>query len=230
MIDDEANINKKDYEKNKYIIDPESYFAFIWDSVLLLGRIYQCFVIPFRLSFGSDVGGIALVNTSNYILDVLFVLDIILKFRWGFMSKGDKVMVAKRIVAHRLHQKTFYTACLAAIPMETIMYLFLNKERNEFYAMNKLLRIGDLAKELRNLEKSFVVDPNAVRVIKLMFYASFVTHLTACTYKVSCEGLVSEFCHYATNEPTSRRAQYLSTIYWAWGMCKNYVSLYMHIL
>ena len=90
--------------------------------MLLLARIIQCFVVPFRFAYGTSSHS-SYTDTDYFVLllDILFVIDIIAKFRWGYMKEGNKVMSLVKIKRHLFRQRTIYTAVIAAFPLDLIM-------------------------------------------------------------------------------------------------------------
>ena len=82
MEDDELalkiEILAEDIDPSWGIISPDNSIKGIWDLIVLFLVIFQAFVVPFRLCFGT-------VNTPNedifdVIVDIMFMVDIVASF------------------------------------------------------------------------------------------------------------------------------------------------------
>jgi hypothetical protein len=65
-----------------------------WDAIIIVLSIYQAIVIPFNISFQPDFLNAPFVRTMDSLIDMIFALDIILRFRTTYIDpvSGEEVV------------------------------------------------------------------------------------------------------------------------------------------
>jgi uncharacterized membrane protein (DUF485 family) len=65
----------------------------IWDMFIISIAIYNCFSIPLKIAFEPPILETPLFEIADYIIDLLFVLDIVVAFRTTYIDTltGDEV-------------------------------------------------------------------------------------------------------------------------------------------
>ena len=80
-----------------------------WDLVLLVLVLYVCFELPVELAFEGDTpGGI---TAFNYVIDVLFALDIVINFRTALVNRWGEVSYNSKEIAHKYIHGTCGLLC-----------------------------------------------------------------------------------------------------------------------
>ena len=59
-------------------------------SVMILGKVYQLLIIPYRMTFGYEYLAIGPVDVSFFVWDAMFIIDLVLQMRWGFFKVWNK--------------------------------------------------------------------------------------------------------------------------------------------
>ena len=72
--------------KNHKLIPPQSVFKARWDVMMIVFVMYNCVFIPFELCFAYDKHLIHAI--FDYIIDVMFLIDMILSFRTTYYNTG----------------------------------------------------------------------------------------------------------------------------------------------
>ena len=76
------------------VIDPLGYFRINWDMMIILLLVYIALVIPFVVGFGVLLQAGSPLGTWEHIVDSLFMLDVLLNFRTGIVSKcGERKII-----------------------------------------------------------------------------------------------------------------------------------------
>ena len=93
----------------------------------------QCCCLPIRLAFleGHTIlspSSIARTSawtflTVDYISDLCFIADIVLRLRCAFYVHNDLIMVRKRIAKHYVEQGAFWSHLLAAVPFDVLVLI-----------------------------------------------------------------------------------------------------------
>ena len=60
---------------------PNSIFKKYWDYFIMFVAAYNCFALPIEIAFKSPILLSPAMNVINYIMDFVFLLDMIVVFR-----------------------------------------------------------------------------------------------------------------------------------------------------
>ncbi len=140
----------------KYIIPYNNKYLEIWNIFIVLCSLYLCFQIPMSWAFDG------LEFPSDLLLDMIFLIDIVINFRTGFVYNGKHITDPKLIAGHYIHT-WFYIDLLASFPFE-LFFAGGGTARNSLDLLNwfripKLLRLGRLLKYLkRHIKYYFLVS------------------------------------------------------------------------
>jgi hypothetical protein len=69
------------------VINPVGYFRMNWDMLIILLLVYIALVIPFVVGFGVVLQAGKGLGAWEHVVDSLFMLDVLLNFRTGLVSK-----------------------------------------------------------------------------------------------------------------------------------------------
>ncbi len=90
--------------RNKIFIHPGGIYERTWGGIILLTILYNCVALPLRIVFleGYSDSMLATIFLGiDYFIDVLYVLDMVLRaYVLGFFDRNDVVMIRKKIFAH----------------------------------------------------------------------------------------------------------------------------------
>ncbi|XP_022782902.1 cyclic nucleotide-gated cation channel alpha-3-like [Stylophora pistillata] len=136
---------------SRYVIMPDSWFAVIWERVLLSVLLFICFMYTFvasfsislhALGFGESVGSKVLM-AFTYLLDAVLVTDFIMRFN---LASGTTTEIKDIRKCYR-KSLLFWIDLLAILPIE-IMAL-LQERHHEKWHLLAILRLNRLIKAVR---------------------------------------------------------------------------------
>lgn len=67
--------------KSKYMFFPDNSLKVLWDFLIFMCILYQCIMLPFRISFNTTVP--LWLTKIEIVIDVLFIFDVLLNFNTG---------------------------------------------------------------------------------------------------------------------------------------------------
>eukprot|EP00392_Amoebophrya_sp_AT5.2_P009741 g9769.t1 len=176
------------HEHFAYVIHPLNPFLEVWNAFIGAAVIYITFMIVIYIGISQ----FRFPKTQYYFfyaLDGLFILDMILHFRTGFIHDGHIVMDPKEIRKHYLHG-WFWVDLLANTPWELIVYGFLTSKMRKQVKFLKWLKMPVLLRvtRLRRVLAGYFQNLNLVITLLAFF---FVCHFAACIW-LSNLGLCSD--------------------------------------
>ena len=89
-----------------------------WDLVIIVFSIYQAFTVPLDIAFEFDYFNTPIMRTVNSIIDLIFICDIIFRFRTTYIDpiSGEEVMDSWLIMARYLKSNGFYIDVVSTFP------------------------------------------------------------------------------------------------------------------
>jgi len=168
--------------------------------------VYLAIVLPFRLTFANEAPQFSSVYWFEFIIDMLFILDIILNFRTGYFfdeeggsEETQKVEYDRRRVAISYIKTWFILDVVSGIPFALLDLVMSNGSGDSPLKSAKVLkllrflklgRLLKLEKILSNLDRDTLdlledffqhgTTRSAVMMLKLVMYLAYVAHLMAC--------------------------------------------------
>lgn len=149
---------------------PQPYFAVnprttsyrLWEAVSAICIFLTCLLVPYQASFESRD---ATLWVFVYIFDVLFLADVLLKFRVGYFNKGTLV-TDKSLVSRRYLRTKFVPDLLTLIPLDLLVFgVQTHLEWHQLLTLvrlNRILRVYRLAsffgRSFRILPKWWLMD------------------------------------------------------------------------
>ena len=82
-------------------------FRIRWDLFVMALATWNCFSIPFIVAFTPELSSNPVILYLNYLIDVIFFLDIVLNFRTTYFSgkTGDEIYDPRKIARNYLGGK-----------------------------------------------------------------------------------------------------------------------------
>ena len=138
-----------------------------WDLLIIIMSVFQAVAIPLSISFKSDFFNSPLIRTINSVIDLVFITDIIFRFRTTYIDpvSGEEVMDSKLISMKYLKSSNFYIDVLSTIPFDDF---FGGGILVQILGVLKLLRIPRISSVIMNLNTSQEVKAG-FKVLYLIF-------------------------------------------------------------
>lgn len=105
--------------------------------------IYQAFSVPLDIAFEFDYANTPIARTINSIIDLIFILDIIFRFRTTYIDpvSGEEVMDSWLITFRYLKSNGFYIDVLSTFPFSDFVGGNKALQLLQFLKLNRFFRI-----------------------------------------------------------------------------------------
>ncbi|XP_076215194.1 cyclic nucleotide-gated channel alpha-3 isoform X1 [Aptenodytes patagonicus] len=171
-----ANRKKKEI----FVIDPSSNIYYHWLAIIAIPVFYNWCMLVCRACFDElQFNHIKLWLFLDYGSDVIYVLDMFVRFRTGFLEQGLLVRDEKKLQEHYTKTSQFKLDVLSLLPTD-LAYLKLGLNYPEL-RFNRLLRISRLF-EFFDRTETRTNYPNMFRIGNLVLYILIIIHWNACIY------------------------------------------------
>ncbi|XP_075593750.1 cyclic nucleotide-gated channel alpha-3 isoform X1 [Balearica regulorum gibbericeps] len=173
-----GGVNRK--KKEIFVIDPSSNIYYNWLTVIAGPVFYNWCMLVCRACFDElQIDHIKLWLVLDYGSDIIYVLDMFVRFRTGFLEQGLLVQDEKKLRDHYTKTTQFKLDVLSLLPTDLAYLKFgLNYPELRF---NRLLRISRLF-EFFDRTETRTNYPNMFRIGNLVLYILIIIHWNACIY------------------------------------------------
>ncbi|XP_075706433.1 cyclic nucleotide-gated channel alpha-3 isoform X2 [Rhinoderma darwinii] len=179
---DAKNDEKKENEKKKvvFVVDPASNFYYRWLSIISIPVLYNwCFLVCRACFDELQKKNIVLWMILDYSADAVYIMDIIVRFRTGFLEQGLLVREAKKLKEYYTKTLQFKLDMLSLLPTDLISFkVGFNYPELRF---NRLLRFARMF-EFFDRTETRTNYPNIFRIGNLVLYILIIIHWNACIY------------------------------------------------
>lgn len=200
------------------VIDPSQTFYFYWSIVMFLGFLYNVAVIILRMCF-DDVQTDELLLVwlvLDYSTDLIFVIDILVQTRVGFLEQGLMVKDTKRLTMEYIHSWKFPVDVFSILPTDFVYFATGIMPALRLNRIFKLIRVL----EFFRLAMTHTNFPNVTKLVNLILFILIIIHWNACIYMSISRsiGFGSDGWVYPNvNDPNFAGfwKQYLCCFYWS---------------
>lgn len=90
-----------------------------WDLMIIVFSVYQAFSVPLDIAFEFDYSNSPEVRTANSVIDLMFIMDIIFRFRTTYIDpiSGEEVMDSWLIGTRYIKSYGFYIDVFSTFPI-----------------------------------------------------------------------------------------------------------------
>lgn len=199
-----------------------------WDMIVMMLLFIVFISLPFTFGFGSEASQeMPWLDTSERVMDVMFLLDIVLNFRTTYIDDNEVFVTnGKQMACHYL--RTWFTLDLASsVPWDTITAGLLPSLQpvrllkvGKIAKVLKLLRMGKMMKVLAGSHLVEVAEdyfPSKFRqfvsrMLTILILTILACHWLACFLGVFDEGGLNL---YLGDPSPSLGDRYCAALYWA---------------
>ena len=141
--------------------------------------IYNSWALILRTAF-PEINEFHLVAwmVVDYLCDVIYLIDIFVSMRTGYLEDGILQKDAHKLKNHYLHMNSFKLDAAALVPLD-IAYFFIKHE--PAIRMNRLIKYHRFWHFLDRTE-SRTTYPNLFRLASLIQFILVIIHWNACVY------------------------------------------------
>ncbi|XP_060160322.1 LOW QUALITY PROTEIN: cyclic nucleotide-gated channel alpha-4 [Globicephala melas] len=163
------------------VLDPSGDYYYWWLNTMVFPVMYNLIIVVCRACFPDLqryylVAWLVLDCTS----DLLYLLDIVVRFHTGFLEQGILVVDKGRISSRYVRTWSFFLDLASLLPTE-VAYVSLGPHTLRTLRLNRILRVPRPFEAFDRME-TCTVHPNAFRIAKLMLYVFAVIHWNSCLY------------------------------------------------
>nr|XP_045004322.1 cyclic nucleotide-gated cation channel alpha-3 [Jaculus jaculus] len=213
-----CNNSQEEKKKDAIVVDPSSNAYYRWLTVIALPVFYNWCLLVCRACFDElQSENLILWLVLDYSADVLYILDMLVRARTGFLEQGLMVRDAKRLRKHYTKTLHFKLDILSLVPTD-LAYLKLGINYPEL-RFNRLLKFSRLF-EFFDRTETRTNYPNVFRIGNLVLYILVIIHWNACIYFA-----ISKFIGFGTDswvypnisKPEYGRLsrKYIYSLYWS---------------
>eukprot|EP00908_Phaeocystis_cordata_P008354 Transcript_19010.p1 GENE.Transcript_19010~~Transcript_19010.p1 ORF type:complete len:813 (-),score=358.41 Transcript_19010:1119-3557(-) len=168
------------------VLHPEKTFRVSWDLFMLVLLFYVAIAVPLTTFF--DIKQTTMHVVWDFMVDLLFLCDIVLNFRTGYFDKAKVLELDRKLIRTRYLRSWFLFDLVSSVPVQMLVLIDRDTfEQAIFLKLIRLLKLGRLSrvnriKMIRDLSYNGVIRPGVVPLIRLLIFYFFVTHMVACLY------------------------------------------------
>ncbi|KAM4696088.1 cyclic nucleotide-gated channel alpha-2 [Rhinophrynus dorsalis] len=174
------------HKKNKQkiwellVVDPSGKWYYRWLLVITIPVLYNWFLLVVRACFNDLQTSYTIVwLTLDYVCDIIYIADIIIRLRTGFLEQGLLVRDPKTLSDNYIRTLQFKLDVLSILPTD-LGYLALGLHRPEL-RFNRLLHFPRMF-ECFDQTETRTSYPNIFRIFNLVLYILLIIHWNACIY------------------------------------------------
>ena len=97
---------------------PDSYIRATWDILMFISIIYSAIILPIRISFETEFS--FFMFYLDFVVDCMFLFDILVNFNTGIYLKG-KIEMSRKIIAKDYFSWWFWIDVASSMPMNWIL-------------------------------------------------------------------------------------------------------------
>ncbi|KAM8719147.1 hypothetical protein ACLKA7_011799 [Drosophila subpalustris] len=214
-VDKTVKRRRRYLQKRRSVVNPDENFYFYWLMMLTICVLYNLWTLIVRQSFPElqqSVPTFWLICDS--MTDVVFILDIIVQLRTGYLEQGLMVYDDRKLACHYVHSRDFIFDMIALIPLDLLQLKM---------GTHPLLRFTRFFKVYRSVRFYYIVEsrtvwPNLWRVVNLIHILLILAHWFGCFYFLlsEAEGFQGDWVYpYRPGDYATLTRKYLGSLYWS---------------
>ncbi|XP_075690378.1 cyclic nucleotide-gated channel alpha-2 [Rhinoderma darwinii] len=213
--------NKKSHQlkiSERLVVDPSGIWYYRWLLVISLPVLYNWFLPVVRACFNDlQISYIIVWLTLDYVSDIIYIIDIIIRFRTGFLEQGLLVRDPKMLSDSYIRTLQFKLDVISILPTD-LGYLALGIHRPEL-RFNRLLHFPRMF-ECFDQTETRTSYPNIFRIFNLVLYILLIIHWNACIYYAISKAIgfgVDTWVYPNVTDPTYGylTREYVYCLYWS---------------
>ncbi|XP_030747303.1 cyclic nucleotide-gated cation channel alpha-3 [Sitophilus oryzae] len=199
-----------------FVFDPAGRLCYYWSMIVSLACLYNLWVIIYRFAFREiDASTIIMWFCLDYFADFLYLMDILVHFRTGYLEDGVLQTDAAKLRQHYMNSTTFYIDLLCLLPLD---FLYLSIGFNSILRLFRLIKLYRFWAFMDRTERH-TNYPNFVRSSYLIHTLLVVFHWNGCVFHLVLkhDGFGSKNWVYSdsgSNEDQDHVKSYLQSYYW----------------
>ncbi|XP_063930154.1 uncharacterized protein Cngl isoform X3 [Zophobas morio] len=206
---------RRQRKQPRTVVNPDENFYFYWLLVLTVCVLYNMWTLIVRQSFPELQNMVSNFWLScDSLSDLVFLLDLVVQLRTGYLEQGLMVYDSKKLACHYLRSRAFLLDLAALCPLD-LLQIRLGPQ--------PLLRCPRFLKVYRAVNYYYMVEsrtvwPNLWRVVNLIHILLILAHWFGCFYFLlsEAEGFQGDWVYpYRPGDYATLTRKYLGSLYWS---------------
>ncbi|GMF32684.1 unnamed protein product [Phytophthora fragariaefolia] len=166
----------------EFVFDPDSGVIIAWEVWVFIIMTVQCLLTVSTICFRMTLQANKAADIIILLIEVLFMIDMFVRFRLGFHEFGNKVMDLKIIKKKYIQSRAFVIDAIALTPLFFIDWglVGLGRQELEILNLNKLVRLFKVPAQFAALESKHLKFTLQLRLFKLVYYTFILSHTLGC--------------------------------------------------
>ncbi|KAL3103130.1 hypothetical protein niasHS_002316 [Heterodera schachtii] len=208
----------------KFVFDANENYFYQWNALVSTAYVYNLLVVIARSVFVELAAGrlFFLWLTLDLCMDSVYLVDMFVRSRTGYLEQGLLVRDARKIRSLYLRSRHFVVDSASLFPLDFLVSFVWRPL--PILRLNRLLRKERIQRFMEQTETR-TARPNAFRVGVVVWYIAVIIHWNACFYFMISEniGLGSDPWVYGKNNKQSMpdgindtlTRRYIYSFYWS---------------
>ncbi|XP_046335120.1 cyclic nucleotide-gated olfactory channel-like isoform X2 [Haliotis rufescens] len=201
--------------RRHFVIQHDGKFMFYWLGVMTVAVLYNMWTCIAREAFREIQSGCNYCwFTMDAFVDLLYLLDVLVQFRTGYLDQGLMVYDSKKLARRYLKSRTIYFDTLCLVPTDLIQF---------YIGIHPMVRFPRFLKVYRTFRFIHMLEsksayPNFFRVANLSHMLFLGAHWFAAFYYLisEAEGFVGGWSYpRPEGEYASVTRKYLASLFWS---------------
>ncbi|KAK3084244.1 hypothetical protein FSP39_010629 [Pinctada imbricata] len=216
LQNDKTVENCKEESSRKYtVLHPDGRLMFYWLGVVTVATLYNLWTCIAREAFREiQYGHLGTWISFDVLCDTIFICDIIVQFRTGYLDQGIMVYDSKRLAKKYMSTKMIYLDTICLLPLDFLQFAI---------GIHPMLRFPRFLKVYRTFTFLYLLEsrtqyPNFFRVANLTHILFLGSHWFAAFYYLISEAENFEG-DWSYQKPEGAFAavtrKYLTSLYWS---------------
>ncbi|XP_067833672.1 cyclic nucleotide gated channel subunit alpha 2a [Heptranchias perlo] len=176
----DGETRKKKKKRWVFVMDPADDVYYRWLGIIALPVVYNWCFLVYRACFDSlQINHLTIWLTIDYISDAIYILDVFVRLRTGFLEQGLLVKDLKKLRANCIRTLQFKLDIISILPTD-LGYMAVGFNYPEL-RFNRLLKFPRMF-EFCDRTETRTNYPNVFRISNLLLYLLIIIHWNACIY------------------------------------------------
>ncbi|XP_063592478.1 uncharacterized protein LOC134769669 [Penaeus indicus] len=207
---------KKKQRQPRTVINPYGNVFFYWLCSLTICVLYNLWTPIVRQAFPElQRKPQPMWYLLDGLTDIVFVVDIFVQFRTGYLEQGLIVYDFKKLARHYMQSKSFMLDIVSLIPLDFLQIVLGPQPLIRFPRFIKVYRVYNYY----YMVESRTLYPNMWRVVNLIHILLLLAHWFGCFYYMlsEAEQFVGEWTYPYDSSPDFQTLSrmYLGSVYWS---------------
>jgi hypothetical protein len=167
------------------IIKQDHPFRVKWDLIVMILSIINGITVPLDIAFQPPFFSNSVVVAINYIIDIMFVLDVLLNFRTTYinMNTGEEIFEPKAIALNYLFSAQFCLDFLSAISIDNLVAIVdktgSTSSKFKILQLLKFFRLLRLSRFINTMNSSEDIKLS-LKLFKMCLFLMLYIHCSGC--------------------------------------------------